>query len=109
MLLIDIMTAMMPFMKPLAWLALAAFVAGLVMTLLRGEGSRKIGRIAGRLVLGIGIFFLAAQLMGMMLGANPSINFGDARKFQFILVPFWQLGLACLAAAVVLRLLPGRR
>ncbi len=101
--LMDMMSAMMPLMKPLVWLALAAFVAGLALVL-TGGGSR-IARLALWIVAGIGIFFLLAQGMGLWLGAQPSINFGDARKFQFILVPFWQLGLAALAGAVVLRLL----
>lgn len=105
MMLMDIMTAMMPYMKPLVWLALAAFIAGLALALMGGEGSVKFVRLAFGIVLGVGVFFIAAQLMGLLLGAGPSINFGDPRKFQFILVPFWQLGIACLAGAGVLKLL----
>jgi hypothetical protein len=28
------------------------------------------------------------------LGYEPSYNFGDPTKFEFVLVPFWQIGLA---------------
>jgi hypothetical protein len=27
------------------------------------------------------------------MGLNPSYNLGDPAKFEFILVPFWQVGL----------------
>jgi hypothetical protein len=27
------------------------------------------------------------------MGLNPSYNLGDPTKFEFILVPFWQIGL----------------
>ena len=103
--LMDMMSAMMPLMKPLVWLALLAFIVGVVLVLLGGQGWHKLSRVALWVVAGVGIFFLLAQGMGLWLGAQPSINFGDARKFEFILVPFWQLGLAALAGTVVLRLL----
>ncbi len=102
--LMDMMSAMMPFMKPLVWTALAAFIIGLVLAFAGGTSTRALARFARRVVLAIGIFFVVAQLMGLWLGAQPSINFGDPRKFEFILVPFWQLGLAALAGAFVMRL-----
>ena len=101
--LIQMMTAMMPFMKPMVWLALVAFVLGLVLALVKVEGGPRLALVALRVLVVIGVFFVAAQFMGMWLGAEPKINFGDARKFQFILVPFWQLGVAMLAGALVLR------
>ena len=100
--LIGMMTAMMPFMKPLVWLALAAFLIGVVAALVRADGARALSRVALWVLAIIGVFFVLAQLMGMWLGAQPSINFGDPKKFEFILVPFWQLGLVMLAGAVVL-------
>ena len=103
--LIDMMTAMMPFMKPLVWLAALAFVAGLLLILVGGTGWYKLSRLAMWIVAGIGICLIAAQGMGALLGARPSINFGDARKFQFVLVPFWQLGVAALVGAGILRAL----
>jgi hypothetical protein len=101
--LIDIMTLMMPFMKPLVWLALLSFIAALGLAFAGGGLRRQWAPRAARLTLGIGIFFLAAQGMGALLGAQPSINFGDPRKFEFILVPFWQLGIACIAGWLIVR------
>ena len=38
----------------------------------------------------------AIVVAGVMryLGYEPSYNFGDPAKFEFVLVPFWQIGLA---------------
>jgi hypothetical protein len=36
------------------------------------------------------------QFMNMWLGAKPFINFADSRQYQFVLVPFRQVGLAVL-------------
>ena len=102
--LLNMMSAMMPFMKPLVWLALAAFVIGIILAFVQGEATRKLARATFWIVLIIGIFFVVAQFMGLWLGAQPSINFGDSKKFEFILVPFWQLGLGALVAAVIMRL-----
>ncbi len=107
--LIQVMTAMMPMMKPLVWLALAAFVLGLALSLAKVEGGRSFARVAFRVLVAIGVFFVAAQVMGMWLGAEPKINFGDSSKFEFILVPFWQLGIAMLAGAGVLKFIQRRR
>ena len=103
--LIDMMTAMMPLMKPLVWLAALAFVAGVLLVIVGGPGWYKLSRMALWILAGIGIFFIAAQGMGALLGAQPSINFGDAKRFEFVLVPFWQLGIAALTGAAILRAL----
>ena len=102
-LLIQMMTALMPFMKPLVWLAGLTFVAGLLLVFAGGQGWYKLSRIAMWILAGLGIFFIAAQGMGALLGAQPSINFGDVRKSEFVLVPFWQLGIAMLVGAAILR------
>jgi len=99
------MTAMMPVMKPLFWAAVITFFAGLAGALAGGEGWRRLTGTVGAILFAIGAFFLAAQGMGAWMGAAPSINLGDARQMQFILVPFWQLGLGCLAGGWLLRFL----
>ncbi len=101
--LMDMMSAMMPLMKPLVWIALAAFVAGVALAFIKGNATLRMARLALWVVAGIGLFFVLAQFMGLWLGAQPSINFGDASKFEFILVPFWQLGIAALIGAFVLK------
>lgn len=35
----------------------------------------------------------------------PTINFGDSSKFEFILVSFWQIGVALLIASLVIKYL----
>ena len=101
--LIDIMTMMMPFMKPLVWLAALSFLAALALILVGGQQWQTWARRASTITLAIGIFFLAAQGMGFLLGASPSINFGDASKFEFILVAFWKLGFASIGAWLIIQ------
>jgi hypothetical protein len=45
----------------------------------------------------IGAALIAANLVMSFMGLGASFNFGDPAKFQFILVPFWQIGLAIAA------------
>jgi hypothetical protein len=92
--LLDLMSAMMPFMMPLVWLGGIAAAASIVLLLFKQARAARWG--AG-LTLALAAFFLACQGMGALLGAAPSINFGDPKQFEFILVPFWQIGLALLA------------
>jgi hypothetical protein len=52
--------------------------------------------IGGLLCL-IGVILIVANLVMSFMGFGTSFNFGDPAKFQFILVPFWQIGLALAA------------
>jgi TRAP-type C4-dicarboxylate transport system permease small subunit len=52
----------------------------------------------GGLLCVIGVGLIAANIVMRHLGLSASYNFGDPAKFEFILVPFWQIGLA---AAVI--------
>jgi hypothetical protein len=45
----------------------------------------------------IGIALIAANGVMSYIGLGASYNFGDPAKFEFILVPFWQIGLAVAA------------
>jgi hypothetical protein len=51
----------------------------------------------GGLFFSIGATLIAANLVMSFMGLGASYNFGDPAKFQFILVPFWQIGLAIAA------------
>lgn len=62
--------------KALHWLGIALAVFGVLFLL--GDG--------------------AAQIMNM----GASVNFGDASEFEFILVRFWQMGLALLIPGSIL-------
>ena len=58
-----------------------------------------------RLLLWLGFVFgsigIAVTLVAAVMsyfGMSASYNLGDPTKFEFILVPFWQIGLAVAAA-----------
>jgi hypothetical protein len=59
----------------------------------------------GGLLGGTGVALIAASVVLSHMGLAASYNFGDPAKFEFRLVPLWQIGagvalvgLACLAA-----------
>lgn len=104
--LFEMMVAMMPAMKPMVWIGASMMFIGFVALVLRitlGKTSllKTTLKWTGGILLGLGGFFVIAQFMGMWLGVAPSINFGDSAKFEFILYPFWQIGLAGFAAGIV--------
>lgn len=103
--LIDMMVTMMPLMKPLMWLAIVAAGLGLLLALGRIAFKRNTCNMvawSSRIVLAIAVFFLASQGMGYMLNMPPTFNLGDSSKFEFILVSFWKVGAALLAAGMVI-------
>ncbi len=105
---VNMMVSMMPLMKPFMWFAAAVAVIGIVLTITNLAFKTEIRKAvlwSGRLVLIAAIFFLAAQGAGSILNMPPTINFGDAAKFQFILVSFWQIGLVLLIAGLCIRYL----
>ena len=40
-----------------------------------------------------GLALIGANIVMTYMGLTASFNFGDPAQFQFILVPFWQIGL----------------
>jgi hypothetical protein len=58
----------------------------------------------GWLACAAGLAFIAAYLVLTYNGFAASINFGDASKFEFNLIPVWQIGfiVAGLGAMVLL-------
>jgi hypothetical protein len=48
----------------------------------------------GALCCAVGVGLIAANVALNFLGLDASYNFGDPAKFEFILVPFWQIGAA---------------
>jgi hypothetical protein len=53
--------------------------------------------IGGLLCLG-GVAVIVGSIVASSMGLSPSFNFGDPAKFQFYLVPLWQIG--CAAAVI---------
>jgi len=47
----------------------------------------------GAVLCVVGLVVLGTSVMMSVMGRSPSFNLGDPAKFQFILVPFWQVGL----------------
>jgi hypothetical protein len=56
----------------------------------------------------IGVTLIVANLVMSFMGLGASYNFGDPAKFQFILVPFWQIGLVIAAIGGVCLLVSRR-
>jgi hypothetical protein len=110
--LINIKAAMMPFMMPLVWLGAASIVVGVLSLLVHLLTASRLARAgaswSGALLVLLGVFFVACQGLGMLLGAAPAINFGDATKYEFDLKPFWMIGLAFLVPGILLGLLQRR-
>lgn len=109
--MLDMMVKMMPFMMPLVYAGGVLIVIGILAALWQMIGGRGggVAWLAAWLLVILGVFFLASQIAGMVLGATPSINFGDSTKFEFDLKPFWQVGLGLLVPGALLLLLARRR
>ena len=103
--MLNMMVAMMPYMKPMLWIGGLAAVAGLVLVFAKSllDPALRLKALlwSGRIAAGLGLFFLACQFMGAILGAAPAFNLGDPTKYEFIMVPFWQAGLSLLIAGLV--------
>mgnify|MGYP001193215741 CR=1 FL=1 len=109
--MIEMMTMMMPYMKPLMWLGVIFGALGIVLLLTHLLFRSNTGGwvlLTGRIVLGFAAFFFACQLAGYFLGAAPGINFGDFSKMEFNIVPFWQIGAGFLVASLILGFFGGR-
>lgn len=107
-LMIDMMVAMMPFMKPVMWIGIVFALIGLLLIITKITFKIDLQKSivwSGRIALATAIFFLAAQVAGYFLNMPPSVNFGDSSKFEFILVSFWQIGLALLITGLIIKFL----
>jgi hypothetical protein len=58
----------------------------------------------GGLLCGVGAVLIAVSAVLSYMGLGSSYNFGDPAKFQFRLVPIWQIGpaLAILGGACLI-------
>ena len=110
--MIDMMVAMMPYMKPLMWLGVVVAAIGLLLVISNlafNTKSHKGITWSARIALATAIFFFAAQMAGYFLNMPPTVNFGDSSKFEFILVSFWQIGVGLLIAGLMIKYLPQTR
>ena len=105
--MIELMTQMMPYMMPAVYAGAALLAIGVIALLawiFSGWGTGLL-RFSGRLLVIFGLFFLACEIAGLFLGAEPKINFGDSTKFEFNTKPFWMFGLAFLIPGFIMRLM----
>jgi hypothetical protein len=105
-LMLDLMVLMMPWMKPLLYAGLLATLGGLGLAFAKPmleEKARLKGLLwSGRIAVALGLFFLACEVMGAILGAAPQFNLGDSTKFEFWMVPFWQAGALLFAGGLLI-------
>lgn len=104
--MIDMMVMMMPYMKPFMWIGVVVAVLGIAFIIasyaLKSDMNKAVNW-SGRVVFAVSIFFIAAQIAGYFLNMPPTVNFGDSSKFEFILVSFWQIGVAFLVAGLIIK------
>lgn len=105
--LIDMMVVMMPFMKPFMWVSVLFVALGFLLIIVNMIFKRNTltGVVwSSRIVFVSALFFILAQIAGYFLNMPPTINFGDASKFEFILVSFWQISLVLFVAGLIIKL-----
>ena len=62
---------------------------------------RKLVQWSGIALIGIGVLAIVASAVMSTMGLSASYNFGDPSKFEFFLVPLWQIGLAVAAVGAL--------
>ena len=62
---------------------------------------RKLLLWLGVVLLCIGVLAIVASAVMSTMGLSASYNFGDPSKFEFFLVPLWQIGLAVSAVGAL--------
>ena len=94
-LMTQIMTKMMPYMWYVADVGIAALILGAIGWLNWLFTGRSTGllRSCGRVLIVLGVFFVACQIAGLLLGMKPWLNLGDISKGEFDALPFWMIGL----------------
>ncbi|MGV6819553.1 MAG: hypothetical protein ACWA5T_03540 [Parvularcula sp.] len=109
-LMIDMMSAMMPYMMYPVWIGGAALALGAILLLSKLFTRRGPGLgLMGVVLIALGIFYLACQGMGIMLGMSPQINFGNPEEFEFKMVEFWIIGAAFLVPGLAYKIASGSR
>jgi hypothetical protein len=56
----------------------------------------------GVVLCAIGVGIVGVSVVLAQHGGSPSVNLGDPAKFQFFLVPFWQIGLGVVVVGAIL-------
>lgn len=106
--MMDVMVVMMPYMKSIAYAGIAVAVWGVVLSvsqIMTGAGGR-LAKLAARVAIAVGLFFIACEIAGRHLGMEPTLLF-SADPFHRSMFrnqwPFWSLGVALVLAGIALR------
>lgn len=111
--MIDMMSMMMPYMKPIAYFGLAALALSAILTaaqIMSGSGG-GLAALATKLAVAVGIFFIACEVAGRLLGMEPTLLFSADpfdREMYRNQWPFWSVGIALFVAGLAVRALGGR-
>ena len=111
-LMIDTMSAMMPFMRPLSYIAIALIAIGLLLALVSRMGGRpsRFARWCGSFVVLAGVFLLACELAGRFLGFEPTILYAAPfdREMYVNQWPFWAVGGMLFVVGLIVKGIAGR-
>ena len=102
--MIDMMGAMMPYMKMPVWVGVAFAAIGLLLLVSKlVSGKAPMLGLIGWILIILGFFYLACQGMGGYLGMKPNMAFfANPKEFDFgTRVSFWQVGAAMLVPGVI--------
>jgi hypothetical protein len=102
----QIMAKMMPYMWYVADVGLTFLALGALawlIWLLNGRCTWLL-RLSGRILVVLGIFFVASQIVGFLLGMNAFLNLADPNKYEFAPLPFWMIGLPFIVTGVIMRI-----
>jgi len=58
-------------------------------------------RPLGWLLCAAGLAIIAGHFVMVYMGLSATLNLGDSAKFEFILVPFWAVGLGAMAIGAI--------
>ncbi len=106
--LMDMMIAMMPYMKLIVFVGAGLLAIGLavgIVARVSGIGGGFNG-LCYKLAIAVGVFFLACEGMGRVLGVEPTMVFGTNMMDRVMFSnqwPFWALGLMFVAGSLVVR------
>lgn len=103
--MIDMMSMMMPYMKPIAYVGVAAVLVAPVLGLARSHATSGLQAGLIKLTLGVGVFFVTCELAGRMLSMEPTLLFASDpfnRTLYRNQWPLWCVGTAFVLAGLIL-------
>lgn len=106
--LMDMMIAMMPYMKLIVFVGIGLLAIGFLVGIfarMSGMGGGFNG-ICYKLAIGVGVFFIVCELMGRLLGVEATMFFGSD-PFNRVLYsnqwPFWTIGAMFVVGSFIVR------